>query len=377
MESIKALATMAPFREVMADPSRVALAWKARGKKVAGYRCLYVPEEIIWAAGMLPYPLYGTSEPIGLADSYFQSCTCEFVRNIFDRALEGRYAFLDGLVLSNTCDVVRRLYDMWSTYIKPMPIYMINNPQQLMTEGNREYYLTELRAFIDSIEALSGVAVTEPALRAAIALYNETRDLLKAVYALREQDPPPLTAEEALELCTAVSIMPKDEANPLLRALLDELKTREMPERFGPRIMVMGSVMDNPALVRMVEEEGGVVVADDLCNTTRYFWQNVDEAGDPLEAIYRFLNTRPMCACMHPTEARQEYLMGLVDRFQVEAVINFNVKYCHPFMHEAPLFKKALEARNIPTNVLEVGHDLSGHGQLRTRIQAFVEMVSF
>lgn len=364
------------LRDVAQNPSQVAEQWQADGKKIVGYRCIYVPEEIITAAGMLPFPLYGTPEPVRLADSYFQACTCEMVRNLFDLALDGKFASLDLLALANTCDVVRRLCDIWGKYIENIPVYMLNNPQRLVQEGNRDYYLEELRRFRAVIETVAGETLTDEALGAAIHLHNETRSLLKEIYSLRRADPPPITGEEAWAISTAATILPKERANRLLREALEEIKQREVEANDGPRIMVTGSILDHPALIEMIEEEGGVVVADDLCNTTRYFWHRVDEEGDPMAALYRYHNGRPLCACMHPTEVRRDYLCELADEFDVEAVIYFNLKYCHPFLYEAPLFKNVLERRDILTNVLEIGHDLSGHGQLRTRIQAFIEMLA-
>jgi benzoyl-CoA reductase subunit C len=367
------------FRELTKDPAAVAARWKAEGKKVAGCRCLYVPEEIIWAAGMLPYPLLGTPEPVSLADSYFQSCTCEFVRNLFDQALSGRLGFLDCVALANTCDIVRHFLDMWNGYIQGAPAFMINNPQKLGGQANREYYLEELKRFRLKIEEVSGNTVTDEKLQAAIDLYNETRTLLKELYGLRKQDPPPLSGQEAFEIALAVSLLPKDQANPLLRRLLEELrdgKAAKAERGDRPRILVTGSLIDHPALIRIVEEQGGIVVADDLCTTSRTFARLVEQDPDPLEALYRYFNGRPLCACMHPEEARLEHLLELVEEYDVAAVVNFNLKYCHPSLYEAPNLQKELAARNIPSIALEVGHDLSGHGQLGTRIQAFLEMVA-
>ena len=371
------MGALAQLRHVARDPAATARAFKARGGKVVGYRCLYSPEEVITAAGMLPYPLYGTPEPIRLADAYFQACTCEYVRNVFDLALDGKLEFLDGLVLANTCDVVKRLCDIWGAYIGHAPVHMIANPQRLMNEGNRAFYLEELRRYRALMERIAGVEITDDRLRRAIALHNETRSLLRDIYALRRIDPLPLSAAEALDICMAASVLPREEANPLLRQALKEIRSRTVKDSLGPRILVTGSILDHPALLQMIEEEGGVVVGEDLCNTTRAFWRSVEERPDlpPLEALWRFGNGRPWCACMHPTEARLEYLLELAKTFDAEAVIYFNLKYCHPFLYEAPLYKKALEARGLPTHVLEVGHDMSGHGQLRTRIQAFIEML--
>lgn len=365
------------LQQVARDPAGTARAWKARGGKVVGYRCLYSPEEVITAAGMLPYPLFGTPEPIRLADAYFQACTCEYIRNVFDLALDGKLEFLDGLVLSNTCDVIKRLCDIWGAYIPGTPVHMIANPQRLMNDGNRAFYLEELSRYREGMEQLSGVTITDDRLREAIASHNETRSLLREIYALRRNDPPPLSGAEALDICMAASVLPREEANPLLRQALEEIKERDVEETYGPRILVTGSILDHPALLQMIEEEGGVVVGEDLCNTTRTFWRSVDESPDlaPLEALWRFGNDRPWCACMHPTEARFKYLLEVAKDVDAEAVIYFNLKYCHPFLYEAPLYKKDLEARGLPTHVLEVGHDMSGHGQLRTRIQAFIEML--
>jgi benzoyl-CoA reductase subunit C len=252
---------------------------------------------------------------------------------------------------------------------------MIDNPQKLMTETNREYYLEELRRFKEAMERLSGSKITDEKLQQSIALHNATRALLREVYSLRKQDPPLLSGSEALEVVMATSMMPKDKANPLLRQLLEELQVREVKDTFDPRILVTGSVIDSPTLIQMVEQEGGVVVADDLCTTSRYFWYQVDDDPDPMDALYKYGNKRPLCACMHPSEKRLEYLLDMVKEFHVDAVIYFNLKYCHPFLYEAPLFKKEFGARNIPVSILEVGHDMSGHGQLRTRVQAFIEML--
>lgn len=363
------------LREVLSDPDRVAREWKAGGGKVVGTRCLFVPEEIIWAASMLPYPLYGRPEPVRLADSYFQSCTCEFVRNLFDHAMEDRFDFLECMVFSNTCDGLRRLWDLWSAYIDVPPTYMINNPQKLGGETNRAYYLEELHRFRDRMQEISSTRVTDERLREAIDLYDETRGLLRELSSLRKKDPPLLTGVEAFEISMAATILPKDRANPMLRSVIEEAGGREPEESYGTRVLVTGSILDHPSLIRMIEEEGGLVVADELCTTAKCWWHRIGRDGEPMEAIHRFLNSRPLCACMHPIESRFDYIHEMLDEYEAEAVIDFNLKYCHPFLYEAPLLKEELEARDVPVTVLEVGHDMSGHGQLRTRIQAFLEMV--
>ena len=374
-----ALANVAPFRVLQAaarDPGAVAAAWKARGGKVVGYRCLTVPEELILAAGCLPHPLYGTPDPVGPADAYLQSCSCELVRNLFDRALAGKYRDLDLLLLGNTCDITRKLVDVWNGFIPGVPAVLHNHPQKLHNEASRDFTLEELRRTAAAVERAAGRAITPDALREAIALANHTRGLLRELFALRAADGQRFSAAEALDVVMGASLLPKPEANAALAALLDEVRRISPVAKPGPRILVSGSQLDSPVLLDMIEEEGGVVVAEDLCTSTRYFWHPVPAADDPYDALYRQFDRRPVCACLHPTDARFDFLTELVDTFRAEAVVYFNIKYCHPFLYEAPIFKKRLEARGVPSIVLEVGHDLSGHGQLRTRLQAFIEMLT-
>jgi bcr-type benzoyl-CoA reductase subunit C len=376
---MSALASLEPFRALQAaarDPGAVAAAWKARGGKVVGYRCLTVPEELILAAGMLPHPLYGRPDPVGPADAYLQACSCELVRNLFDRALAGKLAYLDLLLLGNTCDVTRKLVDVWNGFIPGAPAVLCNHPQKLRNEASREFTLEELRRTTAAIARVAGAPVAPDRIRDSIGVTNTMRGLLRELFALRAADGQRFSAGEALDVVMGASVLPKAETNVLLARLLDAARRLEPVAKAGPRILVSGSQLDSPALLDLIEEEGGVVVAEDLCTSARYFWHPVPAADDPLEALYRQFDNRPICACLHPIDARFELLEELIETFRVEAVVYLNIKYCHPFLYEAPIFKKRLEARGVPSIVLEVGHDLSGLGQLRTRLQAFIEMLT-
>jgi len=368
------MGTIDIMRDIVENPQRIIEDWKSDGKKVVGHRCLYVPEEIIHAAGMLPYPTFGTPEPITKADSYFQPCVCEFIRNLFDLGLDRKFDFLDSLILCNTCDGVRHLKSMWSTYIDSVPCYIINNPQKMYDESGFKFYRHELEMFKGMMEDLSGNKITDESLRKSIELFDETRRLLKELYMLRKRDVPPISGSEALIVSMASMLMPKEKANPLLRQLIDEVKTREIENADGPRILITGSIIDNPALIQLVEDMGGVVVVDDLCSSMKYFWYETKPNPDPMDAIVKFNLERAVCACMHPSQQRFDYLKELAREFKVDGIIYFLIKYCHTFTYESPTYQEKLE-EETPTLTLEVDHSLSGLGQLRTRVQAFIEML--
>jgi len=366
--------TLNKIMDIYDNPMQIIDKFKAADKKIVGYRCLYVPEEIIHAAGMVPYPTFGVTQPIMTADSYFQPCVCEFVRNLFDLAKENKFDFLDELVLCNTCDAIRHLYSIWNRYIESVPCYIINNPQKMHDEAGYLFYRQELENFKIEMEKLSGNKITDNALQQSIELYDETRRLLKQLNELRKRDIPPITGAESLKIAIASMLMPKKEANELLRQLIDEVHDREIEDDNCPRILITGSIIDDPTIIELVQDMGGNVVVDDLCSSTKYYWYQTKKNSDPMDAIVRFHLERDVCACMHPSENRYDYLTELASEFDVDGIIYFNIKYCHPFVYEATIYRKKLE-QTVPTLILETDHSLSGLGQLKTRVQAFIEML--
>ncbi|MFH2012401.1 MAG: 2-hydroxyacyl-CoA dehydratase family protein [Pseudomonadota bacterium] len=368
------MSTLETMKEVLDNPKKIIEEWKKDGKKVVGHKCMYVPEEIIDAAGMLSVLTLGTPEPIKKADSYFQPCTCEFVRNLFDLTLDKKLDYLDSMVICNTCDAVRHLYNMWEGYVDSVPCYMINNPQKMNEEAGFKFYRNELEKFKKLMEDLSGNKITDESLKKSIDTFDETRRLLKELSDLRKRDIPAISGSEFFRTALASFLMPKEKANPLLSQLIDEVKNREIENTDGPRLLISGSIMDNSKLIEMVEEMGGIVVAEDVCPSTRFFWYTTKPNNDPMDALVRFYVGRTLCACMHPSEDRYDYLLELIREFNVEGLIYFNIKYCHPFSYESSIFLKKLE-KEVPVTVLEVDHSLSGMGQLKTRVQAFIEML--
>ncbi|MDY6969637.1 MAG: 2-hydroxyacyl-CoA dehydratase family protein [Spirochaetota bacterium] len=368
------MGTLDTIKSILQNTDEIALEWKKDGKKVVGHRCLYIPEEIIHAAGMLPFPTFGTPDPIVKADSYFQTCVCEFVRNIFDLALEHKLDFLDSMVFCNTCDAVRHLYNMWDSYIDQVPCHMLNNPQKMFNESGYGFYRKELEKFIEIMEDLSGNKITDTSLQESIKLYDETRGLLKELNSLRKRDVPPFTGSEFLQITMAAMYLPKEKANAMLKELLKEVDSREIENADGPRILITGSIIDNPGIIKMVEDVEGVVVADDLCSSTKYFWYQTESNNDPLDAIVKFNMNRCVCCTMFPIEKRYDFLKEQIDEFNVEGVIYFNIKYCHPCVYESFTLKDKLE-EDVPVLTLEAEHNLSGMGQLKTRVQAFIEML--
>jgi len=354
------------------------LDFKEKGKKVFGWLCTYVPEEVIIAAGALPVRITGYGRETDLADgnAYLYINNCSFSRSCLQRGLRGDYSFLDGVVGGSTCDGARRLFDAWRRYINT-PFYQVLTVPRKTTDEAQALYLDQVISFKQNLEEFLGLQITETALLQAIEVCNETRDLLKKLYELRKRPEPPINGAQTLEVLTASFRMPKVNFNQKLKILLNELEHSKVVYNGRARLMVVGSVLDNPEFIKLIEETGGLVVTDELCTSTRY-WSDpviIQEGESAISAIARRYLTNFPCARMYPSEERFDRILALCRDFRVDGVLSQIIRYCVPYAHDFPLLNDKLKTAGIPVLDLDVEYGTSGSGQIRTRVQAFLEMM--
>lgn len=363
------------FTEIFANRYTRLKELKEQGQRIMGWVCIYVPEEILHAAGFLPIRILGSAEETSIADAYLYSNNCSFGKNCLEDAFQGHYDSLDGMVTCNSCDVMRRFYDMWEIYLKTPFTYIMTVPcrgDESVVPGFRN----ELLRFKRQLEEAFTLEIRPEALRESIALYNRTRRLLRELWELRKADPPPLSGAEALEVILAGLVMPKEELNPLLEAYIAEVRERKVGNGSAQklRLLLTGPELADPGYIRFIEDLGAVVAIDDLSCGTRYFWDLVEEAGDPWEALARrYATRRATCPRMHPQWPRMEHLKQLAREYKVEAVIDSIIKFCESHGGVTPILKKEFAGLDIPVLHLEREYQMGGSGQLRTRVQAFFE----
>jgi len=368
------MSVLSPFRDLLLTRHDVARSWKTRGKHVVGWSCTYTPEELIYAANALPVMVFGNLESTKLADVYLPVNTCSFPRSCFNSVLKGDYNYLDGFVASSSCDNRDKIFDMWRYHVQIPYMYFINTPHT-RTQRAHSFFCEEILRFKSSLEEAFGKIISDAALKNAIQVYNENRLLLKKVYDLRRKEPPLISGVEALEIVLSSMVTSKEEHNKLLKHLLAEVSSRADLPKGGVRLLVSGSVMDNTELLKIVESVGGSVVADDWCTGSRYFWDLVESNSDPLRAIAeRYLDKIPS-SFMFEHKERFRHTVEMAKQFDVEAAIIFVLKFCDTHMFDAPQLMEELKAIGLPVLYLEWEHSLSGLAQLKTRIEAFIEMV--
>ncbi len=354
--------------------------WKEKGGKVIGYFCTYVPVEVIHAGGMLPYRMRATgSTSTELGDIYASHLTCTFCRHTLDQAMKGEYKFLDGLIGLFSCDHIRRMFDAWrygkiDQAISPFYLRCLSVPFKVDNLAV-EWMIGEIERFRQSLESHFNMTITDEALRQSIKTYNEKRTLLKSLYELRKKKAPPITGAEALAILIASTAMPPEEFNQLLKKALDELGERKGISDYRARLLLAGGELDDPEYIKLIEGLGGLVVGDFLCFGTRDFWDLVDEDSEPIPALAKRYIERIACPRMINYPARDQFIKDLVKEFKADGIIVQRLMNCDNWGCEGARTQWEAKKDGVPCMVLEREYMMGAVGQMRTRVQAFIQTI--
>jgi bcr-type benzoyl-CoA reductase subunit C len=368
------------------DYGQRARELKKEGNKFIGYICSFVPLEIISASGCFPFRVRGNiHEPITKGDIFLETIVCPYYRSCFDLSVKQKYDFLSGLVIPHGCDSMVRSYSAW-TYSLPYAYFHFVNIPTVCVESSFEFFSAELNTFKKSLERFTGKTITDDDLSKAIQIYNENRDKVRALYEFRKADPPLISGTELTMTLTVGSSLPIGEANTLFDQVLGEIGKREKSHfKKGPRILIDGACIDNIELIKLVEDLGGNVVADTICNGARDYFPRTEVGRDPIDALgHRYLD-KINCPKTYREKKGDTFEGDIASRFgdigtyakefKVDGAILYVYKYCDPFGFEVPARKAYFQSLRVPLLHLEDVYSGGTIGQLKTRIQAFLEMI--
>ena len=356
-------------------------AWQAKGKKAVGIICCHVPEELFYAADIMPVRMRATNcVDSSDAQVWMSSFSCSFARGILQYWLEGPYKDLDGLVTSDGCMQSSRVYDN-AAYINKHDntgkyVRQIGAPRKI-SPRSYPFYRAELQSLIEELEALSGSKVTDAKLKEAVKKYNEARELIAKIYELRKEKDPVISGTDCLKLTLSVTNMPIDEYIELLKAFLDDVKNMKPITEHRARLMVIGSGLDDPKYMEVIEEKGGLVVQDALCFGSRGFDKPIEiDDSDVLGSIAKYYLDRLVCPRMMDKHFEMDdYIIDACKKWNVDGILYQRMQYCEIWGGEAAYFQNRLKDAGIPILTVEREEQMANAGQLGIRVEAFVEMI--
>ncbi len=364
------------LEEISNHPAQaVVKAMKETGKKAVGCFPLYTPEEIIYAAGMLPVGMWGGQTEIKHADTYLQSFCCSIMRENLEQGMCGVYNMLSAVIIPTYCDTLKCLCENWKVAVPQVKTIGMVYPQNRATQSGITYMIEEYRRVKKELESVTGVEITEEDLIQSIGLYEGYRRTMRKFAALSAQYPQTLNAKVRHAVIKAGFFSDKKAYATLIGELLVEIKKLPKEESTGIRTVITGILAEPDALLEIFAENGVAIVADDLAQESRQFRTSVTKGDHALEMLaYRMANQS--CPLLYDEKkTRGALLKELVRESEADGVIVVMMKFCDPEEFDYPIYKKELDDAGIPILYLEIEQKMDSIEQLRTRIQAFAEMI--
>ena len=350
---------------------------KETGKKAVGCFPIYAPEEIVYAAGMLPIGMWGGQTTGTLSDGYLQGFCCSVMKANTEQALLGQYDFLSGIIITAYCDTLKCIIENWKTAFSNLNIIPIVYPQNRKIQAGKDYMREELERVKKELEEISGNKVTAADLEQSIEVYDEYRRTMQEFAEMVQDYPILLNAKSRHLIIKAAYFMDKKLYTEKLKTLIKEVKKLPVEQTGKKRIILTGLIAEPDGLLDLITENQMFVAADDLAQETRQFRTIAPKQGDALQRMVERIAMQDGCAFLYDKgKTRGTLLTDMAEKYHADGIIFCQLKFCDPEELDYPIIKKELEAAGVPFLYIEIEQQMDSLEQLRTRIQGFGEMLS-
>ncbi|HMA32022.1 MAG TPA: benzoyl-CoA reductase subunit C [Casimicrobiaceae bacterium] len=358
--------------------------WKAAvpGRKAIGYMPVYVPRELVHAAGMLPVGILGGGDQLEViqGDAYYQSYICRIPRSTIELGLTGRLDCLDGMLFPSICDVIRNLSGMWQILFKDKYVRYFDVPQNYEDEVGGRFYVQELEVLRHDLGELRGAPVTDDELNASIAVYNDNRTAVADLYAYRSAKPWQAPTSEVYLVLRAGMVLPPEDHTALVRDYLAAADSAPRQRRDNARIVMTGSFCEQPplGLIKSVEMSGCYIVDDDFMLVTRWLQRPVPTTGKPLEELAKaFLHDSASTAARYDTrrEDKGVYLLNQVKTRGAEGVVFAAPSFCDPALLERPMLQDVMAKHKVPYTAFKYAENTGQMAPIREQAGTFADSI--
>lgn len=366
------------FKEIAVHPNKQLAKYKAEGKKSIGCFPYYVPEEIVYAAGMVPFGVWGKQGTINKAKEYFPTFYCTIAQMNMEMGLNGTLDGLDGVIVTSLCDTLRPLSQNFRVGVPQIPYIYLSHAQNRRVEYGVTFTITQFTNVKTKLEEIVEHSITDEKLQEAIKIYNKSRATRRRFVQLAGQHPDVVSATSRSAVLKSAYFMLKDEHTKLLEELNKELESREIPKWDGIKVLTSGIIMDTPALLEIFDANKIVIVADDVAHESRGFDVDAPEnESDPIKALALHFAAQDHDPLLYDPELfkRPPHLLKKIKDSGATGVVIMMMQFCDPEEFEYPSLKQALDEEGIPHVILGFDQQMIDFGQAKTSLQAFAESI--
>ena len=370
------------FAEIAANPKAQLNKYKAEGKKCIGVLPYYAPEELVYAAGMVPMGIWGSNnKTISRAKEYCATFYCTIAQLALEMLLDGTMDQLDGIITPTICDTLRPMSQNFRVAMKDkLPCIFLAHPQNRFAPWGLQFCIDQYTNVRNELDKIAGHEMTDEDIRAAIVTYNKARAALREFVKLANDHCDVISATKRSAVLKAAWFMTKAEYTEKLVALNAELKALPVCEWKGVKVVTSGIICDNPELLKIFDDNNIAIAADDVAHESRAFRVDASEEGDPMMALAQQFADQDYEVLLYDPQSsknrRGEFVANMVKESGAQGLILFMQQFCDPEEMEYPYLKKALDEAGIPHIKLGVDQQMRDFGQAATAIQAFADVIA-
>jgi benzoyl-CoA reductase/2-hydroxyglutaryl-CoA dehydratase subunit BcrC/BadD/HgdB len=372
------------FDSVIPNASASIKRMKDQGKKFVGFYCVFAPQELIVAAGAVPVTLCATKEePIADGEKHLPRNFCPLIKSSYGFAITEKCAFFNNsefIIGETTCDGKKKMFELMESF-KPMVVLEV--PQSAKGETQKQFWRSEVARCRDEVEKRLGVTITDAQMKGAISELNAQRALMRELASLNTANPALLSGLDMLKVTWARNFtFDRATFNANVKELIAELKAMKVKgegafPKTAKRIIVTGvpTGIGAEKVLKVIEESGAAVVYIENCSGMKQYLDDVATSGSPLDAIAdKYLSTP--CSCMSPNTGRLELLANLAKEYHADGIVDITWVGCHTYNVESRVLREYLAKHGgVPLLQIETDYSQGDLGQIRTRVEAFLEMI--
>lgn len=351
------------FRHITENTHEYAKSLQGKGRPLAGYMCTHVPEEILYAAGIIPVRILSAHVSQAMTRSYIHETYCSFSHDCAYQGLQQNSDYLDLITHSSSCIHMAEAFNVWVRFAGfQEKSYLLPYPHIIHTKHAAGFMVESFGEFKQFIEKFAKKSITDDDIERAIKVYNHTRRLLKRLWGFLRRDNPPITGPEVATATLAAQVMDKQECNQMLEQLIQRLEAEPGKEPSGVRLMVTGGACDDLRVFDLIEHlnYSTNLIFIDSCTAARYFWFEVPEdRSDKLEAIAEGYISRIPCPAKDTVpgtgeKKRFRFIQQFIEDFRPDGIVFIYQRFCSPQSMDVVALKPILNMLGIPATELEL-----------------------
>ena len=374
MSDIRELLTCC--REICQNPRAQLHKAVENGRKVVGVLPYYCPEELVYAAGMLPFGLWGAELQVSEAKRYFPAFICSLLQTTLELGIRGDLDELSAIMVPNCCDSLKSMGTNWEYGVKHVPVINVSYAQNRKMEAGIAFTAAQFRKNKAQLETIAGHVIRDDEIASAVAVYNENRLALQAFVKAAALHPELVSPLDRCCVLKAGYFMDRKAHTELVNALTEALSAAEEKQWDGLRLVTTGILADSTELLQILEQYHVAIAADQMAHESASFSDLTPVTEDPIYGMaQRLANIEGCCVLYDPGKKRGEELLKLVRETKADGVLWVMTKFCDPEEFDHVPIKRLLDKEGIPLLTVEVDQQMVSYEQIRSAVQAFTEVL--